>query len=400
MNWTAMPSVFPSGMVAIQEKIRLPTVMHNRQWSDHSDYIHNWTDIPWYTDHYAIPHDPQVFFKRFFTQQEGWGLTMYEQDWMCTEYDGVTHLQTILPLGDAWLKGMADGAQGTNRTVQYCMPFPNQVLAAAAFPAVTNARATGDYFHAHDQWAVGATSLFYWAIGVLPFKDGFYSSTNKQIGGQTVGPERNPDREALMATLSCAMVGPMDGINLLNKSRVMTTCRADGTVLKPDEPVHTSDACFAASGGSGCYDYRAVSAHAGYGDVTYVYSDAGHPITPAMAHVDAAASAVVYNWYTGAVTRLSATGVQMDKGYEGHVYTIVAPVVSGWAFVGEVDKYVTAAKIRFSSITASVSSLSATVTGVAGETVRTCAIHAASSLELQCQSVTFTAAGSKSVTWK
>ena len=52
--------------------------------------------------------------------------------------------------------------------LQYCMPYANQVLSAAAYPAVTNARATGDYFHAKDQWAVGGTSLFYWAIGVSP----------------------------------------------------------------------------------------------------------------------------------------------------------------------------------------------------------------------------------------
>ena len=117
-----------------------------------------------------------------------------------------------------------------------------------------------------SQWAVGATALFYWAIGILPFKDGFYSSTNPQVGGQTVGPEKNPgkelsscayankyfiksslfhvDREALMGTLSCAMVGPMDGIELLNATRVMTTCRGDGVVLKPDKPVSTVDSCF------------------------------------------------------------------------------------------------------------------------------------------------------------
>jgi hypothetical protein len=83
-NWTSMPSVFPSGMASINQKLDgMPMVMHNRQWSDHSDYIHNWTDIPWYTDKFAIPVDPVVFFTRFFTQQEGWGLTMYEQDWMC-----------------------------------------------------------------------------------------------------------------------------------------------------------------------------------------------------------------------------------------------------------------------------------------------------------------------------
>ena len=43
-NWTAMPSVFPSGMAAIQDKLQVPMVMHNRQWSDHSDYIKNLYD--------------------------------------------------------------------------------------------------------------------------------------------------------------------------------------------------------------------------------------------------------------------------------------------------------------------------------------------------------------------
>merc|ERR1712241_1538774 len=132
---------------------------------------------------------------------------------------------------------MAEGAASTKRTVQYCMPYTNMILSATALPAVTNARASEDYACGSNkckQWAIGAVSMFYWAIGILPFKDGFYSSTNKQTGGASEGPELNADREALMATLSCAMVGPMDGIELLNASRVMATCRGDGVVLKPD----------------------------------------------------------------------------------------------------------------------------------------------------------------------
>ena len=84
---------------------------------------------------------------------------------------------------------LTQGAEISGRTVQYCMPLPSEVMSAAAYPAVTNARATGDYFHGsgdggREQWALGGTSLFYWAIGILPFKDGYYSSTNKQVGGQ------------------------------------------------------------------------------------------------------------------------------------------------------------------------------------------------------------------------
>ena len=42
--------------------------------------------------------DPAGFFKWFFTQQKDWGLMMYEQDWMCTEYDGVDALQVLLEI--------------------------------------------------------------------------------------------------------------------------------------------------------------------------------------------------------------------------------------------------------------------------------------------------------------
>ena len=48
-------------------------------------------------------------------------------------------------MGDLWLAGMAEGAASTKRTVQYCMPYTNMILSAAALPAVTNARASEDY---------------------------------------------------------------------------------------------------------------------------------------------------------------------------------------------------------------------------------------------------------------
>ena len=38
-NWTALPEVFPHGMAHIQSLLRMPMIMHNRQWSKHSDYL-------------------------------------------------------------------------------------------------------------------------------------------------------------------------------------------------------------------------------------------------------------------------------------------------------------------------------------------------------------------------
>ena len=75
------------------------------------------------------------------------------------QYDGTEALQTNISLGDLWLQGMAIGAATHNLTVQYCMPYPNQVLAAAGMShVVTNIRASGDYWPNSTQWQIGPTS--------------------------------------------------------------------------------------------------------------------------------------------------------------------------------------------------------------------------------------------------
>lgn len=401
-NWTALDSVFPHGMAYIQSLIGLPTIMHNRQWSNISDYIHNWTDIEWYMSNgAAVPKDPVRFFDRFFTQQEGWGLSMYEQDWMVTEYKLVEALHTNITMGDLWLYGMAEGAARSKRTVQYCMPLPYEVLSAASLPAVTNARATGDYFHAKNQWAVGQTALFYWALNILPFKDGFYSSSQKQVGGQTEGPEQDPDREALMATLSAAMVGPMDGIYLLNASRVMTTCRGDGKVLKPDRPITPPDECFR-TGRPTCQVYQTYSDVKGLGRVHYYFNNDGSAPMKAV-EVDLEADAgkgtyALYNWYTGELSLLAESN-SLVAGYEGHIYATAAPVVGDWAFVGEVNKYVVGASIRFKSVAATAGALSVSVVGVRGETLKVCAAEV-KDLALVCKSVAFKEDGVQNVSFE
>ena len=103
---------------------------------------------------------------------------------MNKEYDSNIALQTNVTLGDLWLEGLGKGASQNNLTVQFCMPYAHDVLKSASIEAVTNIRATDDYNHGVNQCAIGATSLLYHAIGKLPFKDGFYSSSEKESGGQ------------------------------------------------------------------------------------------------------------------------------------------------------------------------------------------------------------------------
>ena len=61
-------------------------------------------------------------------------------------------------------------------TVQYCMALPRHILQTASFPRVTHARASHDYGQSRaddsEQWSsMGLTSMLYWSLGMLPFKD-------------------------------------------------------------------------------------------------------------------------------------------------------------------------------------------------------------------------------------
>ena len=409
VNWTTLPSVFPSGMAHFQKDVlhQIPLVLHNRHWSMHSDYIRNWTDLPWYSGPgTAIPVDSAAFFTRFFTQQQQWGLSMYEQDWMCTQYDTNEALQTNISLADLWLQGMAIGAASQNLTIQYCMPYANQILAAVGRKEVTNARATGDYWPSTNQWTIGGTSMFYWALGILPFKDGFFSSNLPQTGCLPKGPELRPNLQALMSTLSGAMVGVMDGIYLMNLTRVMHTCRKDGVILKPDRPVVVSDACFYKNPQSrgalvqswdpaSCFVYLTHSDIKGLGRVIYLFQNDTHVITPFLvAHLEAykSSSYAVYNWYTREVHLLdNSTVLSVTPGYEGHSYCMLTPIMgTGWIFIGEVDKYVTASRKRIDwvSLSDDEQTLDVQVQGVSGEEIQLCVSHL-SELKLICSRVGF-----------
>lgn len=254
--------------------------------------------------------------------------------------------------------------------------------------------------------------LTYFVFSFFPslvfVKDGFYSSSLAQTGGQTVGPETIPDREALMATLSCAMVGPMDGINLLNKTRIMQTCRSDGVVLKPDRPVVMSDACFGSKrpydDPVDCYIYHTVSKISGMpSDVHYFFNadpERAQLERDMLTGIDADTEYVVTNWYDGSVATLHDSNNTLAMGYEGHAYAVVTPVLprTSWVLLGEKGKFVSLSSKRYTSVRANETdgSLRVELEGAAGETVTTCAAKKTkASYTVSCVDATFEKDGAR-----
>ncbi|KAJ8299893.1 hypothetical protein KUTeg_021412 [Tegillarca granosa] len=83
-------------------------------------------------------------------------------------------------------------------------------------------RVSPDYHSQADQWKIGVTSILADAVGLVPYKDTFWTTTNQP--GNPKYPtitEPYPSLEALVATLSTGPVGPGDKINSTDVDMLM-----------------------------------------------------------------------------------------------------------------------------------------------------------------------------------
>jgi len=86
----------------------------------------------------------------------------------------------------------------------------------------------------------------YWSIGLLPFKDDFWSESDNYANPWN-SREADPELQTVVSSLIAGPVGPADGLGNLNKTRIMRTCRQDGTLLKPHGPAMNLDSTFKAA---------------------------------------------------------------------------------------------------------------------------------------------------------
>jgi hypothetical protein len=116
------------------------------------------------------------------------------------------------------------------------------LMHSVMYPTMTHGRASSDSHPDSQNWrGFGGESMFEWALGLWPFKDTFYTNTsaglNVPLNGQDKGKrEHQPYTHTVIAALSGGGVAPGDVIGGTNVPLIMSTCRADGTLLKPTTP--------------------------------------------------------------------------------------------------------------------------------------------------------------------
>lgn len=396
-EWVADPFVFPDGGVpAVQKIVGLPFVLHNRWFSPQNLYRSQGIPSSGWTDTFGgvatLPLDVDFFWEYFFQQQKGYGLKVYEQDFLYWQYDFVPALRRNATLADDWLRAMSDAAKRHNLTVQYCMPYPREYIVSTKHHAVTTIRVSDDYQPNNANWRIARQSLLAYSVGLLPFKDTFLSGDTKEAGAANPGPELTPELHTLVSALSGAMVGPGDGPGMANRTRLLRTCMEDGLLLKADRPAVPVDVAWTSRDPGGELSWS-FSALPGGRAQRYVLAAAlrhNYNLTLSDVELPATRTFVAREWYSGELRLFDAmsplllsttavVGAPRSSTSQAPVpfqYWTIAEVAHGWVLLGELGKYVTASGRRVRSLeVAADGSLRVGVAGARGERVSLCGLH-------------------------
>ncbi|XP_065187086.1 uncharacterized protein LOC135817773 [Sycon ciliatum] len=408
--WEPRPDVFPSGM---SDWLGLPLSLHNRWFAAKNNYSADWFLVKEGQD-CALPSSKELFDTIMSkTAKWGPGMFQYEQDWLVTTFERCAYSQTDIYASRNYLAYMAQGAADVNATVQYCMALPNHILQSTALQPVTLARASGDYSASSEQWAIGKTSLLYYSIGLIPFKDCFQTVTTNETGCQHKGRclETNPTLQALVSTMSTGAIAPGDGIQFMNEDTVALlkrTCRwADGLILKPDAPAIIMDVVFqTVFSDTKMEPFELWHTYSDFSGVRFHYIIAAvlpNPFTLHTSFIQAPAGSnfIAYDYmlncnmtatacaFTKWQTFNASSPLEIHVPKDEHLktpthslplhpfkYYVLAPVLAnGWTFLGEGMKFSVASKQRFQSITGNAGQgLEVTLTGTSGEEISVSAL--------------------------
>lgn len=334
VEWKAQPGVFPKGMAAFHDRVKLPFLAHNR-------FIDK--DSP-YRKRYEISGVAAVdrgYWNELASYAAANGIAVYLQDWLDATYRFSPELRAIPGNGEMFMDGMASAMAAHGITMQYCMAYPLHMMQGVKYPNLTTIRAAGDGL-TRSRW----TQLAFNAR--LIHELGAWPATDVMPSGDTAA--------MLFATLSGGPVGVGDAFEKLDRTNIFKVARADGEIVKPDEPLMPLGVSYVTQAQKTGEPIIAATftRHRGH-STAYVLAFADTPqntkadfsLTPkdlgfsgTAAVFDPASEAVVITDANKAITGKLA-------GPDAFAYRIVAPLsASGIAVFGDLGKFVSMGRKR------------------------------------------------------
>ena len=253
VTWDPEAEFFSQGFANLTKRLNWKLVAHNRYFSSESTYAkQNGGKYEWIVQgNSSLPIDQQ-FWIDLFAERSDWGLTMLFQDWLYTVSDGIDAVNEIPGIGETWLRQMATGAEAAGVSIQYCMSLARHLLASVQYRAVTQIRVSNDGMpnDVFNQWQIGESAVLAFALGVIPFKDNFWTTPvqceNPYYPAANC-TEPNTALESAVASFSTGAVAPGDGVGQSNASLIMRSVTSEGRLLKPTRPMSSLDLWYAAN---------------------------------------------------------------------------------------------------------------------------------------------------------
>jgi len=305
-------------------------------------------------------------------------------------------------------------------SLMYDSPLASEIILSTQMRAATQGSAMQDYQPGNSQWKNPFSALLFWSVGLMPWKDAFWTTSRQDGCPYHSCYEPNPELQTLFALLSTGPVTPGDAVGHINKNLIMQTCRSDGVLLKAgDRPLLYLNSVYAQ--GFNSLDLPVVlSTSITIDSMTYYYilaANLSDPYKITLAEFELE-NAVIFEYHDIQNTLLpfkdsfiipkmkippynpdeSCGTPPCNQTIDFRYYVIAPTVTSGWTCLGELDKFVTVSPNRIANFIYQQSGIEIVLSGVPGEMVTiyflapqnsivsaTCSIGVFSATSIKCQ---------------
>lgn len=376
IRWEPVLSVFPDGL---KPWLDLPVFLHSRIFALSNIYKDQFKFI---CDGIGCLPQDETFFEHILAKVSSWKPFVYEQDWMNELTANNPAVTNSTSHGRDWLLAMGHGAEKRNISIQYCMLMMPHLLQSTEIQSVTQARASGDYSPGSNQWSIGRTSLLYWALGIVPSKDTFFTNiTQPDCPHDPHCIEPNTDIQTLISILSMGPVGPGDRLTWSNTSLISRTCRTDGILLRPDRPLLPVESTYPAifQSRKELKLWETVTKIPGSKARWHYVIGISLPTHTILTLSDLGELEdifLAYNFYDHTFVVMDKSPLTLncttksDPNGLNFTFYVIAPRLakSGWTLLGQIDKFVSASKQRVVAVNDSSSCVTITLKGAIAET--------------------------------
>jgi len=337
VEWRAHPGVFPKGMAAFHDRVKLPFLAHNRFVDKDSPYRQRFQISG------VAAVDPG-YWNELADYAAHNGISIYLQDWLDATYKFSPELHSVPGRGEAFLDGMANAMQAHGITMQYCMAYPLHMLQGAKYPNLTTIRAAVDGL-TRDKWTqLAFNARFIRELGAWPATDVFPSADGAAM---------------LFATLSGGPIGIGDSFEKLDPANLSRASRLDGVIVKPDGPLEPLDRSYLTQARASREPILAA-AFTQHGPISTAYvlafaddpSRAALEFTVSPAELGFEGRVAMLDPVDGRVIEANSHDAVRGRltGTAASAYHVVAPITAaGIAVFGDLAKYVSMGRARVAS---------------------------------------------------